>query len=285
MYIQTRENVGQISGIAIATQPPKPFPAQQPVARAAVPTTTYQRLTRVPVTKEPPWQITICRIVARSPGTSNFSVGTGLLVSPYHVLTCAHVIYPPQAPKTSEIFVYQGQNGADNSARRFKANGWIVSPRWRASNCKTFDEDYGIIRLPEKHGYMPLIPFDRADLLNQWVNMAGYPSTAGDPSARHLYYSRGRVLGEIHIRSCTLQNAVGNVMRNISETAKLIAHNLDSLPSLSGAPMWFIKDTRRPFAIHAGTIDGGRKGKAIILNDAVRAQLRDWMEQTLKPIP
>jgi hypothetical protein len=148
----------------------------------------------------------------------------------------------------------------------------------------TFGEDYGIIRLPEKHGYMPLIPFDRADLLRQLVNMAGYPSIAGDPSARHLYHSRGRVLGEIQLQSCTLQTAVGKVMPNISETAKLIAHNLDSLPSLSGAPMWFIKDTRRPFAIHAGTIGGGNIRKAIILNDAVRAQLKDWMTRSLRPL-
>jgi hypothetical protein len=51
------------------------------------------------------------------------------------------------------------------------------------------------------------------------------------------------------------------------------------------APMWFMKDTRRLAAIHAGTVAGGTIRKAIVMNDRVRAQIRQWLQQTLPPRP
>src|SRR5262249_32622593 len=70
----------------------------------------------------------ICRIVARAydKPENEYSVGSGVLVSPYHVLTCAHNIYPIQAPHTKSIDVYVAQNGPDENASRFRANGWAV---------------------------------------------------------------------------------------------------------------------------------------------------------------
>ena len=47
--------------------------------------------------------------------------------------------------------------------------------------------------------------------------------------------------------------------------------------------MWFTKDTRRLAAIHAGTVANGTVRKAILINDAVRAQIRDWITRTLPP--
>jgi V8-like Glu-specific endopeptidase len=257
----------------------------QPPARAAAPAAApviNLPLTRVRDATLPPWRA-ICRIVARSPGTSNFSVGTGFLVTPYHVLTCAHVIYPLEAPNTSEITVYPGQNGPDDSATHFKANGWAVSPRWQASNCMTAGEDYGIIRLAEKHGYLPLIPFDPADVLGRLVYLAGYPATM-DPAARHLYWSRGRVLGGILINQCTLTTFRGTIVRNLATAGNLIAHDLDAARSVSGAPMWIRKDgTRRIIAIHSAFIASGAMRRAILLNRTVRQQIRAWF-RSLPPI-
>lgn len=238
-------------------------------------------LTRVANASVPPWRA-ICRIVARQ-DAAGFSVGTGILVSPHHVLTCAHVIFPPQAPRTKEIVVHPGQNGPDASSTGYKANGWAVSPRWRSTDCTTAGEDFGIIRLPVQHGFVPLIPFDPADLLRALVTMAGYPSTR-EPAARHMYQSQGRVLGAIQISTCTATSAEGRLIPTIPATANLIGHNLNSEPSLSGAPMWFHKDTRRLAAIHAGTVASGAVRKAIILNAAVRAQIFDWMRRTLPPL-
>jgi hypothetical protein len=249
----------------------------------AIPPAVHLPLTRVRDAASPPWRV-VCRIVTRSYDRPGFSVGTGVLVSPHHILTCAHVIFPPQAPRTREIVVYPGQNGPDESAMPFKANGWVVNPGWRMADCMTFGEDYGLIRLAAKHGYIPLIPFDPSELPGALVSMAGYPATR-EPAARHMYVSRGRVLGAIQINACTATTATGNVIARIPPGANLIAHDFESTPSLSGAPMWYVKDTRRLAAIHAGTISNGALRKAILLNDAVRARLRDWMMRTLPPIP
>ena len=239
------------------------------------------QLTRVADASVPPWRA-VCRIVARQ-DDAGFSVGTGILVSPHHVLTAAHVILPPQAPRTREIVVHPGQNGPDASSTGYKANGWAVSPRWRSTDCMTAGEDFGIIRLPVQHGFVPLIPFDPADLLLALVTMAGYPSTR-EPAARHMFQSQGRVLGAIQINACTATTAEGRLIPTIPATANLIAHNLNSEPSLSGGPLWFHKDTRRLAAIHTGTVANGTMRKAIILNGAVRAQIFDWMRRTLPPL-
>ena len=252
---------------------------RSPVTQSAV----LLPLTRVRDAALPPWRA-ICRIVTRSHDRPGFSVGTGVLVSPHHILTCAHVIFPPQAPRTREIVVYPGQNGPDESAMSFKANGWVVNPNWRMADCMTFGEDYGLIRLAAKHGYIPLIPFDPSELSGALVTMAGYPSTR-EPAARHMYVSRGQVRGAIRIDACTATTATGTVVPRLSPAASLIAHDFESAPSLSGAPMWYEKGTRRLAAIHAGTIANGTLRKAILLNDAVRARLRDWMTRTLPPIP
>jgi V8-like Glu-specific endopeptidase len=237
-------------------------------------------LTRVADATVPPWRA-VCRIVARE-NDAGFSVGSGVLIAPYHVLTCAHVIFPPQAPRTREITVYPGQNGADDTARGIKANGWAVSPGWRMNDCATAGEDYGIIRLPQQHGYIPLIPFSAADLLSVLVTMAGYPSSRSH-AAREMFFSRGHVLGGIVMASCTATTMDGRLVPSIPATTNLVGHDVQSDPSMSGSPMWFMKDTRRLAAIHAGTVAGGTIRKAIVMNDRVRAQIRQWLQQTLPP--
>jgi hypothetical protein len=250
--------------------------APQPAAPAGSP------LTRVADASVPPFRA-VCRIVARQ-DDKGFSVGSGLLVGPYHVLTCAHVIFPPQAPGTREIVVHPGQNGPDDPATSFKANGWAVSPRWRANDCTTFGEDYGIIRLPVQHGFVPLIPFKALDLLQALVTMVGYPSTR-EPAARHMFQSSGQVLGAIRIRRCTMTSVDGTLVPSIAPGDSLVGHNLQSEPSLSGAPLLFTKDTRRVAALHAGVVANGRLRKAIVINATVHAQIMDWMRRTLAPLP
>jgi V8-like Glu-specific endopeptidase len=263
----------------VVQPPPQPQrPVQPPPAGAAA-----TPLTRVADATIPPWRA-VCRIVARESGAAGYSVGSGVLIAPYHVLTCAHVIFPPQAPRTHEITVYPGQNGPDGSARGIKANGWAVSPAWRMNECASAGEDYGIIRLPEQHGYIPLIPFNPADLLTVLVTMAGYPSTRS-AGAREMFFSRGHILGGIVIASCTRTTMNGRMVPTFPANSNLAGHDLPSEPSMSGSPMWFMKDTRRLAAIHAGTVAGGTIRKAIVMNDTVRAQIRRWLQQTLPPKP
>jgi V8-like Glu-specific endopeptidase len=261
------------------TPPPVILPPAIPVPVQALPAS------RVANTLAPPYRC-ICRIVTRSYDKPGFSVGTGVLISPFHILTCAHVIYPPEAPRTREIDVHPAQNGPDEDSPLFRANGWAISPSWRLNDCHTAPEDYGIIRLakPTRQIFMPLRAFDPAILSGSVVHLAGYPATSREPMARYMYESQGPVIGVIRIDRCDARTADGRIFPLTSAAAGLITHQLDSARSQSGAPIWINEGgTQTLIGIHAGIIGGTRK-KAVLLAEAVRNRLQDWMRNSLPPI-
>jgi V8-like Glu-specific endopeptidase len=223
----------------------------------------------------------VCRIVARPQDGNGESIGSGVLISPHHVLTCAHVIYPLENPRTREILVCPGQDGANETGGRFTANGWAVSPMWRPGNCWTAGEDYGLIRLskPTAQGFMALGRIDPARIMGTSVNLAGYPALT-DKWARFMFESRGGFAGAARITRCSAGTLQGSTARP-DANSQLLVHDIDSAKSQSGGPMWF--DDPLLVAIHAGTIGGDRK-KAIFLNDRVQQRLRTWMTGTLAPL-
>jgi V8-like Glu-specific endopeptidase len=230
----------------------------------------------------------ICRIVTRT-AKGGESIGTGVLIGPYHVLTCAHVIFPPQDQLTKEIVVFPGQNGPDSHCR-VKSDGWAVSPAYRGNDCNTAGEDYGIIRLscPMNPGVVPLRAFDSTTLGGATVSLAGYPWGRSE-KARHMYFSRGTIMGGIAITSCTGTLAKGDLTGTtvaITPTTNLIAHDLDTAPSQSGSPMWVLQAGGRFLvALHAGRIARNTRGKAVLLNETVRRRVADWMTRALPPLP
>jgi V8-like Glu-specific endopeptidase len=255
---------------------PAPAPPAGPILQLP-----RMSLTRVPDTRVEPVAF-ICRIVTRSYDKPGESIGTGVFVSPYHVLTCAHNIFPPQAPRTKEIIVFPGQNGPDSECH-VRANAWAISPGWRGTNCFTAGEDIGIIRVacPMSPGFWTLKPFDVTSLPGATVTLAGYPY-GREPKARHMYISRGSITGTIQIQKCTgdmvTGTADGRLLPTITEATNLIAHDLDTAPSQSGSPMWIVQPGGRFLvALHAGRIDENRQGKAVLLNQAVRRRVADWM--------
>jgi V8-like Glu-specific endopeptidase len=241
----------------------------------------------------PPYRC-ICRIVARAydKPENEYSVGTGVLIGPYHVLTCAHNIYPLQAPRTETIDVYPAQNGPDESASRFRANGWAVSRGWSPNDCRAAGEDYGIIRLasPAPHGFFALRTFDPAIVIGKTVHLAGYPGSNREPRARYMYRSAGTVAGAIVIEGCG-RDARGNdtlrgrIVPSILPTTSLVAHDLPAAHAVSGGPVWIEEDgTRTLVALHARSIDEGRRRAAVLLNAGVRAQAARWINNDLPPL-
>ena len=248
-------------------------------------------LTRVLDTASQPFRC-ICRIHVRTQ-SGNSSFGTGVLIGRYHVLTCAHVLYPFQEPNPQEITVFPGQNGPGDRRAGLRASGWAVSPGWRWNDCRTWDEDLGIIRLarPSEAGFWPVAPFEPSILAGAAAYLAGYPARREDKRAYWMYRSRGRIIGRIQVNSCTTPTAQRKGMLNrtlfqdIRSTTKLIAHDLDTGPSMSGGPLWIYREGKRLlFALHAGDIDNGERKKAILLNDAVQQRIAAWMERELPPI-
>jgi V8-like Glu-specific endopeptidase len=271
----------------VVIPPPAAAPAPAPAQGAQPLSLPPARLTRVADTRLAPFA-SICRIVARTAGGGE-SFGTGILIGPYHVLTCAHVIFPPQNPLTKEIVVFPGQNGPDSHCR-VKSDGWAVSPAYHANNCNTAGEDYGIIRLscPMNPGFMLLRAFDPTTLRGATVSLAGYPWGRSE-KARHMYFSRGTIRSGITITSCTGTLAKGNAtLLNvpITPTTSLITHDLETAPTQSGSPMWIVQAGGRfLIALHAGRVAANARGKAVLLNEAVRRRVAEWMTRTLPPLP
>lgn len=270
------------TGISIPA-PPAPVPA--PGAILQLP---RMPLTRVQDTRLEPFAY-ICRLVTKSYDKPGEVFGTGVLITPYHVLTVAHNIFPPQAPKTKEIIVFPGQNGPD-SACHVRADAWAISPGWRGTDCRTAGEDIGIIRLacPMNPGFFTIKPFNVSQLLNASVSLAGYPFDRA-PKARHMYLSRGSITGHIQIQSCTGDTATGTAtgqrFNAITDATSLIAHDLETAPSMSGSPMWIVQAGGRFLvALHAGRIDQNTQGKAILLNEGVRRRIADWI-RAFPPLP
>jgi len=241
----------------------------------------------------------ICRIVARAydKPENAYSIGTGVLVSPYHVLTCAHNIYPTQAPRTKTIDVFIAQNGPDESASRFRANGWAVRQGWGwGRDCRASGEDYGMIRLanPAPNGFFQLRPFNPAILTGKTGHLAGYPSSAQEPLARYMHHSAGPVTGAYVIEGCDRdrqerESIRGRLFPSILATTRLFLHELATAPSVSGSPIWIEEDgTRTLIGLHERRINVGQSGRsygaAVLLNDAVRAQVAQWMNNALPPL-
>lgn len=264
-------------------EPPAPAGVAPPPARPNV-------MVRVANALVPPFRC-ICRIVACSYDKPGFSVGTGFLVGPYHVLTCAHCIYPLEAPRTKTIDVYPAQNGPFESVTRFRANGWAIRPAWRSNDCRTAGEDYGIIRLadPAPHGFFPLRPFDPTILASRIVHLAGYPGDR-EPRASHMYRSEGRVTGAVVIQSCGVDarrrpTMAGRMIPLTPSSRGLFAHDLAASHAVSGGPMWIEENGARTLiGIHARAIDEERRRAGVLLDDVVRAQVAQWMNREMPPL-
>lgn len=222
----------------------------------------------------------VCRIYTQVKG--GHSVGSGVLITPQHVLTCAHVIQPPQNPNNIvSITVFVAQNGPGDGKNGIKASGWAVKHGWSPNCCRSFDEDYGIIRLSKAvTGYWPLTPFDPRRLAGKAAYLAGYPARRDDPDARFMYRSRGAIIGTIQIDSCLGRQLTRTLWPTIDDNTRLVAHALDTGPSMSGGPLWsFVDNNRILWGLHAGDIDDGRRKKGVLLNKNVRAEIARWVSR------
>lgn len=225
----------------------------------------------------------ICRVFTKMKG--GHSVGSGVLITPRHVLTCAHVIKPPQnSENIMSITVFVAQNGPADGKHGIKADGWAVKHGWDSRCCRSYDEDYGIIRLskPVTTGFWPMTPFDPSRLVGKAAYLAGYPSREDDRDAHFMFRSRGAIIGTLQIDSCIGRQLTRTLWPTIDDYTRLVAHRLDTAKSMSGGPMWsFVDNNRILWGLHAGDFDAGARKKAVLLNKTVRAQIARWVSTEL----
>jgi V8-like Glu-specific endopeptidase len=274
-------------------------PAQRFLGQPA-PAVTTVPLRRVVLTFTHPFRA-VCRIQVHT-GKGGDSVGSGVLISRRHVLTCAHVLYDRADPNPLKVTVLPNHAGPDDTRQPIPADAWAVNPAWRSSDCRTAEDDLAIIRLSRRADTepWPVENFNPSVLASAAIELAGYPAFSNTDKAFWMYRSQGRVLGGFSINCCCdawpakcdplKQRTRDSLSRTdfgpITGTTKLIGHSLDSRRVMSGGPMW-IHDNKKPIlvALHARDIDNGINKAAVLLNDAVRRLINDWMTRQLRPLP
>jgi hypothetical protein len=223
----------------------------------------------------------VCRVLTKMEG--GHSVGSGVLISPRHVLTCGHVIQPPQNANTRSITVFVAHNGPTDEKHGIKADGWAVQRGWNPHCCRSNDEDYGIIRLskPVTTPHWPIAAFDPTRLMGKAGYLAGYPVLVADRDAHFMYRSRGVIEGSMSIDWCSGMELRWSRWRRIDDKTRLVWHLLDTRTAMSGGPMWsFIDNQRVVWGLHEGATDRTNK-RAILFNTRVIEQIRLWVSQGL----
>ena len=100
-----------------------------------------------------------------------------------------------------------------------------------------------------------------------------------------MFRSSGQIRGSITIQTCTPASAQGRLLPAIAPPSLLIAHDCDSVGSMSGGPIWVIdRETPTIVAVHTGTMADGAVKKAVLLSDRIQAQIQGWMNGSLRPL-
>lgn len=213
----------------------------------------------------------ICRVVTTEnipQPTEGRWGGTGLLIGPRHVLTCAHVIYPVEQHtgkprfRTQSITVFPAQNGADEPLGSFSANGWTIHRQWYTGREVNGTFDYGLVRLREpigakgfralggqtlgwwgspEHGHgTRFARLDPATLAGQTVAVAGYPFRRGlnELAARVLKVGEGHILGSAVFTRLTEDRFEGRFSPRVEPTSRVLLHDADTSRAQSGCPVW-----------------------------------------------
>jgi len=249
----------------------------------------------------------VCRIDAMTQTKTHtaHSIGTGVLISPWHVLTCAHVIYPPQdLYQTLRVVVSPGYSAASKPA--FEANGWAVCQRWNPRECVTSTYfDYGLIRLAKPVG-------SATGFWRNWLPLPTAPTLPGKPcklagyAPAQMFQSDGRLKAAAQITNCrpTRTSPSGGIVESdisfltvpVTQYSILILHDADSTKSMSGGPIWIDNgDSPKLVAIHAGATctdrvhhcanGSGIIRRAVLFSQAVQFDIHQWMNGSLRPLP
>ncbi len=102
-----------------------------------------------------------------------------------------------------------------------------------------------------------------------------------------MYHSAGPITGAYVIEACERdrqgrESMRGRLFPSILSTTSLILHELATAPSVSGSPIWIEEDGARTLiGLHERRISS--YGAAALLNDTMRAQITQWMNNTLPP--
>jgi len=179
--------------------------------------------------------------------------GTGIWISPQHVLTAIHTFIPVQATDTYQ-FVHvhtladgrsttldQFGNRLPNDADSQGATAGVVALepieiRSGANYTPEAGDDLGILETnrtpPDGTNLSPLIIFkNEADLTGRVVETAGYPGSVSDPN-----------VSDADIPFQLYRSPIGTIQSRLNEDRLVLSDNIDVTIGQSGSPLWTLFD-------------------------------------------
>ncbi|MDX2248681.1 MAG: trypsin-like peptidase domain-containing protein [Bacteroidia bacterium] len=235
----------------------------------------------------------ICKVRVRyedpKTGAGGWSEGSGVLISPNFVLTCAHVLMgsgkPANQTKFVKIEVIPGVNNTQKApSDLYESTSFKVHPNYGKAtprnnldrNFVNFPWDYGILRLNKpvtfssrydywgKYGNGSLVYLDEKCILGQIAKVAGYSAN-----------TTNLLQGDGVVKKITVPNVDAVI------SSRLFIHLADTEGSQSGAPIWLsckIGECIIPIliGIHVGGNPTMQMNFGIRLTGEILKNISDW---------
>jgi V8-like Glu-specific endopeptidase len=230
--------------------------------------------------------------------------GTGLLISPRHVLTAAHVLRGansdddgnplPGIHEAQAVAVKPGRNGAAEPFGEIEAESWVAHPSWRA-NKELAQYDLALITLKQAvgeqafrsaggqslswwggpgagadHSLDNLPAAIAAALIGRRVITAGYPG-----KSKGVMVCAAGVLSTGSSGQDAALSRSGRIAQ-WAERAPIYSITADATKGQSGSPVWVLDRGRRYLVGILGRA-GDAYNQALALNAAVLQQIARWM--------
>lgn len=276
----------QIDNRPASSEPDKPAPPAYPdgVSRSGADRerTLLPRLesvvgtddrTRVTSTESYPWN-TVGYLCNNYPSYRNYR-GSGVIVTPYMVLTAGHMIYDwiNEGGYASAVCFAPGQRQLSPGGAVTRPYGELVASSWQTNAnyidaLKTnpavqFDYDYAAAFFNTSFAgigigtYMPVV----FNLAPDAINLAGYPpSVQGETNSQGMWHSYGNVTGV---------------------EDRIIYYDADTTGGNSGGPVWeLVSGLRRIVAVHVVSTPGGCR-----LVSQNLSLIESWMSWAPAPPP
>ena len=220
--------------------------------------------------------------------------GTGLLISPRHILTAGEcllarsrmhpvsrlaangVVRELSAIKAASVIVTVGRDGETveslGSASVVDSRLLRINERWEASRATNADFNFGLLTLDKPMISNPgfwggagnrIFPLIDAELENAVIHTAGYPAQKRPPLSAGSPASTGKSKDKFQ------WSTTGRISEVATHT---FTHDMPTLNEWSGAPIWIERGEDR---ILAGISTAGQQAVRITLG--VLEQLREWI--------